>query len=437
MSSRLHVLSISDSADTRLRCENLCKDFNYSFFAQNISSSVVGVPFDQVQFIVTDPAAPIEEIRAKFKDSFIFVVVSEKETQENIQKIKRRGASQCMRLSDFLAKSRLEYIASQVIRAAYVPVKVNEFPQGSTLDFTLYHLMPLNQKFLSIAPRGTQLDGARMQKLGAIGEVFVRRDEIERYRLYVEAHPDNTAQGLKSKCRAQYLSLSHAHSQLMLMMTDAEEAATDSEAKWLMSRCDIIGQELLRTLSAIGEAWDVVNNSSIGEMGSVERAPTIATYTGLLSFMTSIGNPQDMLMAALLMDVGMLELDPVLIKKLRQEGNVAQLSPEQLSRYQQHPLISLDFCERKKVPLNEKVKETIRNSHEKISGLGFPTGKRDRIPQEAMLLQFCEMIDFAAMVKMGQAKKPIKEVRLKILDDLFHDQKTVSTDFLHKLKPIL
>lgn len=437
MSSRLHVLSITDSSDIRLRCDSLCKDFNYSHFHQAVSSTVTAVPYDQIQFIVADPAAPLEDIRSKFKDSFIFVVVSENETQEHIQKIKRRGASHCMRLPDFLSKTRLEYIASQVIRAAYVPVKVNEFPQGSTLDFTLYHLMPLNQKFLSIAPRGTQLDGTRMQKLAPIGEVFVRRDEIERYRMYVEAHPDSTAQGLKSRCRAQYLSLSHAHSQLMLMMTDAEEATTDREAKWLSNRCEIIAGELLKTLSGIGEAWDVVNNSSIGEVGSVDRAPTIAAYAGLLSFMTSIGDPKDMVMAALLSDVGMLELPPSLIKKLRDAGNTSQLSPEELAQYQQHPNMSIDFCEIKKVHLSDKVKETIQNSHEKISGLGFPSGKRDKIPQEAMLLQFCEMIDLESMIKMGQARKPIKEVRLKILDDLFHDQKTVSADFLHKLKPIL
>lgn len=67
-----------------------------------------------------------------------------------------------------------------------------EFPKDTVLDFTLYHLMPLNQKLLPVLPKGSPLSEARLQKLEAIGEVFAQpADEVDRYRHYVEGQPDN------------------------------------------------------------------------------------------------------------------------------------------------------------------------------------------------------------------------------------------------------
>lgn len=437
MSLRLNFLSITASPDLGNRCHQIAKDFSYTYHHLSQAQEVADFNYEQVQFILTDTRDALPVIRNKYKESFILVVVSDQESQEQISALKRTGANQTMKFSDALYKSRLEFIASQVIRAAFVPVKMTEFPENAIFEFTLYHLMPLNQKLLPILPKGSELNSARLKKLEGIGEVFVRRDEIDRYRMYVESHPDTTATGLKSRCRAQYLSLSNAHSQLMLMITDAEENNTDREAKWLYERCEILGKELLMTLSAINESWDVLNNASLGEMGSVERAPTVAAYSGLISFLTSVGEPRDVMMAALLSGVGMLELNPQILKKIRDSGDPALLTGEDLALYRKHPLLSLQVCENKKIHLKESVKNIILNSHEKIDGSGFPNGKKDKIPEEAMLLQFCESIDRVAIVKMGQSRKPIKEVRLKILDDLFKDGETVSDEFLHKIKPII
>lgn len=437
MSSRLNFLSITSSGDIHLRAQQISKDFSYSYHQLKLSSDLKDFALEQVQFILTDQLDSIELIRSKYKDSFILALVSDQETQDQIVQYKTWGASQVMRSSQIFGKARLEFVASQVIRAAYVPVKISEFPEGAVLDFTLFHLMPLNQKLLPILPRGSELNQARLKKLEGIGEVFVRRDEIDRYRLYVESHQDTSTQGLKSRCRAQYLSFSHAHSQLMLLITDAEEAQTAREAKWLYERCEILGRELLISLSAMGEAWDVVDNSSLGEAGSVERGPTVAAYAGLISFMASVGDPKDVMMAALLSDVGMLELSPSILKKIRDSNDLSILSVEEIAQYQQHPELGVRLCKSKNVNLQDGVKNFIMNSHEKIDGSGFPLHKKDKIPEEAMLLQFCEMIDRSAMVKMGAARKTIKEVRLKVLDDLFHQAQTVSLEFLHKVKTVI
>ena len=223
----------------------------------------------------------------------------------------------------------------------------------------------------------------------------------------------------------------------MFLITDAENTNTDKEAKWLSDRCDILSNQLLMTLSKVGEAWDVVNNSSIGEMGSVERAPTIGAYASLISFLTSVGDPRDVMMASLLSDVGMLQLHPEISKKLRESSDLAKLSSDERREYELHPSESLHLCEQKKIQLSDKVKNIILCSHEQISGKGFPNHKKDKIPEEAMLLQFCELIDREALVRMGHQRRSVQEVRMKILTELFKDGQILSIEFLRKLSPVI
>jgi hypothetical protein len=340
--------------------------------------------------------------------------------------------------NEFYETSRLEFVASQIIRASYVPVKLSEFPKDSVLDFTLFHLLPLNQKLLPVLPKGVPLNEARIKKLESVGEVFVRRDEVDRYRHYVENHPDLTAQGLKSRCRAQYLSFCNSHTQLIFLLVDQSESGSFKEGKWLYDRCEILARDLLTTLSSVGEAWDVVNNSSLGEFGSVERSPTVAAYAGLMSLLSSIGEPVDVMVAALLSDVGMLELHPKITGKMRQTQSLQGLREEELQEYQKHPVMSLNQCLSRKLQLKENIKDIILSTHERADGTGFPNKRpMAKIPPEAMLIQFSELIDRGGIVKMGQARTSIQQVRSQLMEQELRDGKIFSLPLLHKLKTVI
>jgi hypothetical protein len=447
-SSRLNFLCIGSDAPTIARCQDLSTEFEYSFLQTTNADSVLELEgkYEMAQFVLVsavdlrkeDMTAIVQTVRHVFKESFICVVVDRKIPQDVADFVKKSGANMVILENEFFETSRLEFVASQIIRASYVPVKLSEFPKDSVLDFTLFHLMPLNQKLLPVLPKGTPLSEGRLKKLETVGEVFVRRDEVDRYRHYVETHPDASGQGLKSRCRAQYLSFCNSHSQLIFLLVDQSENASFKEGKWLYDRCEILARDLLTTLSAVGEAWDVVNNSSLGEFGSVERSPTVAAYAGLVSLLASIGEPVDVMVAALLSDVGMLELHPKITKKIRQTQNVDALPPEDLQEYHKHPMMSLNRCLSRRLQIKEAIKEMILCTHERNDGKGFPDGKpASKIPMEAMLIQFSEILDRGAMVKMGQARLPVQEVRKQILEESLKDPKIFSYELLSKLKPIL
>ncbi len=447
-SSRLNFLCIGSDAQTITRCQDLATEFEYSFLQTTNADSVLELEgkYEMAQFVLVnavsvkkeDMNAIVQTVRHVFKESFICVVVDRKIPQDVADFVKKSGANMVILENEFFETSRLEFVASQIIRASYVPVKLSEFPKDCVLDFTLFHLMPLNQKLLPVLPKGSPLTEGRLKKLESVGEVFVRRDEVDRYRQYVELHPDSSGQGLKSRCRAQYLSFCNSHSQLIFLLVDQSENASFKEGKWLYDRCEILARDLLTTLSAVGEAWDVVNNSSLGEFGSVERSPTVAAYAGLISLLTSIGEPVDVMVAALLSDVGMLELHPRVTKKLRQTQNPEALAPDDLQEYQKHPVLSLNRCLSRKLQIKDSIKEMILCTHERNDGKGFPNARAaEKIPQEAMLIQFSEMLDRGAMVKMGQARQPVQEIKKQLLESHMKEGKVFSFDVLGKLKPIL
>lgn len=447
--ARLNFLYIGEDSAGNKRCMDLSAEFQYSY--HNIENAdktleLEGV-VEQVQFILLNAvglekkegmAGLVQTIRYVFKDSFICVVADKKIPQEDVDFVKKSGANMVFLENEFFETSRLEFVSSQIIRASYVPVKPSEFPKESVLEFTLYHLMPLNQKLLPVLPKGSPLNEARLKKLEGVGEVYVKRDEVDKYKAFVESHSDPGAGGLKSRCRAQYLSFCNSHAQLLFLLIDQSESASFKEGKWLYERCEILARDLLTTLSSVGEAWDVVNNSSIGEFGSVERSPTVAAYAGLLSLLASIGEPVDVMVAALLSDVGMLELHPKVTKKLRADSDWTHLNNEETEEYKKHPMLSLNRCLSRKLQIKDAIKELILCTHERVDGSGFPEQRKShRIPQEAQLIQLSEMIDRAGMVKMGQAKTSIADVRKQIINEQMSEGKVLAFPLLQKVKPLL
>lgn len=446
MSARLHFLTLTTSPEVMGRSRELCQEFKFSFLGvtdfSDLSHSKIG--YEQAQLILVgclsenkeEAAAIVNDARQSFKESYICVVLSDTE-MSHLDFVKNAGANMGISESQLMKTSALEYVASQIIRASYVPVKLAEFPKESVLDFTLYHLMPLNQKLLPILPKGIPLTESRLEKLTGIGEVFVRREEVDRYRHYVEGRTDTSAQGLRSRCRAQYLSFCNSHAQLMFLLID-ESPVSSREGKWLYDRCEILSRDLMTTLSAVGEAWEVVNNSSLGEFGSLERAPTISAYAGLLGLLSSIGEPVTVMMAALLSGVGMLDFPPSLSRKMREVGNVDSFTEDEMKLYKKHLARSVERCRERQLPVKERVEYLMMHSHERADGTGFPEGHTlKQIPMEAMLIQFSEMIDKGAIVKIGQPRTSVKEVRKQVVEAEMQEAHVFSQEFIEKLKPVL
>jgi len=225
---------------------------------------------------------------------------------------------------------------------------------------------------------------------------------------------------------------------LILLVSDQSEHASFKEGAALYEKCEQLSGQLMMTLGSVGNAWDVINNSAIGEFGSIERAPAIAAYAGLLSLHGKIGDPTKVMTAVLIADIAMMDLAPRLTKKIRNGDTIQSLHPEDLQAYRNHPTSSLNKALSRKLQIPDEVKNMILCSHEQVDQKGFPNRPRsEKIPLEAMLIQISEMIDRGSLVRMGENRPQIMEVKQKVFEYHVQEGKVFSLLFLEKIRSAL
>lgn len=438
MSTRLNFLCLSEDPRSSQRCAELAKEFGYSFSSLPATERIESLPqsFDQIQWVLLHAPSLkgvpltglVQSLKSGFKDSFVCIVGE-------------AGESICGDLllseEDFFNTSRLEYVSSQIIRAMFVPVPLADFENGSVLDFTLYHLLPLNQKILPVLPKGTPWSEAKLRKLQRVQEVYIQRSEMDRYRHFIDSVLGDSGPGLPTRVRAQYFSFCNSYSQLVFHLINRNESASLKDRKWLYDRCLNQCRELLRTLSLSSDSPDIVSKATVGEVASLERVTAFAAHAGLLSLEASIGDPLEAMMAALLSDLGLLDLQPQLSRKIRQDPIFKSLSKEELKSYRAHPQLSLSFAEEKGLPLTSVLEDIIRKSHERFDGKGFPGDFFGaQIPEEAMVLQICERLEREIATSSGEEARTVKDAKAKVLSEAISDGAAFSPFFLEKIKPV-
>lgn len=443
--AKTDVLVISDDPKMIKRTNEVCNDFGYTMASVDDIMKLMdndalasGVPFVILSSVKTsneqEIAGLVQTVKQLSQDCYLLVVVDKKVTTDGMAFIKKSGANILLLEPEFFDTSKLEFIASQKIRASFIPAKAAEFKVGTKTNFALFHMMPLNKKFLPVLFASTEITKEKQVKMETVGEIYVRREDIGKYEKYLAQNMDKTAAGLKSRCRAQYLNLSSVYIDLVLLLTDQSESSSFVAGKELYEKTSNLANDLIVGLGAVGEAWDIINNSAVGEFGSVERAPAVAAYGGLFSLLASIGNTTDVMLAAMISDIGMLELHSRTTKKFR-GGSEVVLHPEEEEEYKKHPVISLNRALSRKLPIPENIKNIILTIHERIDQKGFPNRIRpEKIPEESQLIQFCELLDKACALRMGQERIPATEAKKMVFDQEYRLANRFSLLFLEKLK---
>jgi response regulator RpfG family c-di-GMP phosphodiesterase len=175
-----------------------------------------------------------------------------------------------------------------------------------------------------------------------------------------------------------------------------------------------------------------VNNTGFDDITPIDRAPAIGATASLMSLMTSIGNPTQIFLCAMIADLGLLELPPSALK-IVMEGLFDDLKGEALDLYQKHPLYSVNLVRSRKLPLDEKTKNIILSTHEKINGRGFPAGlEKEKIPLEAQIIHLAELMDKALKVQEGKQREDPALVRRQFLEDI-SQQEIFSLDLILKI----
>lgn len=377
----------------------------------------------------------VQALRQFFAEAFVLIIAEKKIPPSDASFIKKSGCNYVMLDNEFETTIRLEYILQQVVKAAYIPVKATDFKVGTQIDFHVYTMMPLNQKILPVIQPGTVLSENRAEKLKTVGELYVKRHHAKIYSDYISIHEDKSAKGLANRCRAQFFTVAHAHTDLIFILTDQAEAASYEEGKRLLTGCMDLAKDLLMTLASLEEPWGIIDQSTFGMIGATDRSIMIASMAALLSFQSSIGNSDDIMMAGLFCDLGLLDLSPSCLGKIDSEQGRSELSPEDQVVFLKHPILSINRLLERKMQLPEQIKEIIHCTHENADKKGFPRKiLPEKIPLESMFIHFAETIDLAFRVNFGKARESYPEVRKRVYEQEKKSLSRFNLVFLERLR---
>lgn len=385
-------------------------------------------------FMEQEIAAQVQVAKFCAAKAFLIVILGNRVAPETVNFTKKSGADAIIYEADFEDTSIPEFLASQKMNWEYIPIKAAELIPERKVTMTVYHLMPLNKRIVAMLNKDTLLSPDRFEKMKQIGEFYIARDDIQTYQKYIDENQDLSANGLLSRCRAKYLSLNVAYKNFVQLLFDQSQFSSFQEGKELLDNCFALAGDLITSLSSVGESWDVINNSSLKEITPIDRAPAIASIAGLVSLMCSVGKPEEVMVCALLADLGLLDMPPMTMNKFRTEG-LSALTTEEKKSYERHPISSINRLLQRRIPLNDKLKAIISATHERADMKGFPNQPQKPHPLEAQLILFSEKVDIESKLEFGKERRDPAFVR----NEIFQRESETSCfyqEFLNKIRHV-
>ncbi|MFP5519256.1 MAG: HD domain-containing phosphohydrolase [Bdellovibrionia bacterium] len=424
---KIDFLYVGNRTDIRKKVEDICALRNFTYECLETLDVLLenGELYEKTSLVLlsatdlenqTEIAGMIQVTKQISPDAYCIVCISQKVPKDQLQFIKKSGADLVILDLEIETSCKMEFVATQVLKAAYLPVKVSELALDSVVPLSLYHLMPLNRKFLPFVRAGDTITEKRIEQAGNVTELYIKREEVEKWIQYIQEHQDKSAKGVASRCRSQFLNLSAAFIELALNITDQSEGSSFEKGRSLYQNCYTLANDLLMNLSVTEDAWNIINQSAVFNFGPIERSPAIACYVGLTALKAGLKDPAEIMIATLLMDLGLLDCNQKTILSINTE-QFEGLHPEDKSAYYQHPTVGLNKCLSRKLPLPERVQNIISKTHEQSNGKGFPKKVHgENVPPEAFLIQFCELIDMASQIKLGRERIDFAEAVKSVFD---------------------
>lgn len=438
------------SADAKMieRFKAVCAEFSYSLQVWSSAEELIAVnptcrmiachiPFsgiNEAEF-AKKAVSELQSVLLVCSEARVMAIFDKLLSKEDTAVLKKADIHSILTVPEVYQTSKLEFITTQLVRAEYIPVKHIDLIPGSVLPFDLYHLMPLSGKFLRISRGGAPLEERKKEKMKDVGEFYVHRSQLPLFSEYM-AENSQGQDGLIRQCRAQFLEFQAKYGELAMILSDQSESLSYEEGKALLGGCHALACRLAATLSQVGITgmWDVINNSSIGEFGSVERAPAVAAYAAFFAMAVGLEDIEELIFAALIMDLGVLFLDPPTTRRIR-EDKIHELKGDALTGYRRYPIKSIEAVLSRRLPLEESLKKMILLAHERADGKGFPKGVHgERFTLESQLLGFSSLFDRGTVLRMGKKRTEPASALAEMIREQMRSLKIFNMSFLGEME---
>lgn len=438
MSNARDILLISNDAKDIQLVNSICKRFSYSFESLGDVDTILESKLEPELLIMSESGfgahVKADEIiqvsRQMFPHALLILVVSKQLNKDTMKFYEKLGAKIFI-LQTEMETAKLCFAINQTLKAEFIPLKTMDLVAEREIPFAIYHLLPQKKKFLKLIHAGDKIAKDRLVRLQQNPEFYVHRSELMFFKKFIDETAERSASGLAKRCRANFTTLQAEFTNLAFQLSDESNRSTLAEGQELLSKCRKLCEDLLANLAEFPKAWEIINSSSIGDFGSLERAPTVAAYSGLFSLLSDLKNITDTMLISMLVDVGLLAIPDHITEKMRLEQN---LNPEELSHLHGVPLKSLNMVLNRKLSIEERSRNVLLNVYEQVDGLGYPSRPvAEKIPLNSQIIHFAKLFDSATTVKMGSIRKDPVETLIQLTNDP-HITKRFSVELIQMLK---
>jgi HD-GYP domain-containing protein (c-di-GMP phosphodiesterase class II) len=275
------------------------------------------------------------------------------------------------------------------------PVKLVDIEPNSKLDFGVTVYLPANKKFLTLSRAGHEMSEKRMDKLREHGHNTFYIDPSE-----MQAFYNYSAKRLKALLNPGSMSETERKDKLGKSVRELVTGMLSSSYSSNLSS----GKKVVEHTKKIVKQYIMISNpkdwyqrlmTEVNEKGDgYSHTGSVSVYAVLFGMLLNVGNPEDLAMAGLFHDLGMLELPPELQTKSPKDMNA-----EEFEVYSKHPELSIKTIQARSLAVPDQIIKAILQHHEKWNGTGFPNKIEGRqfIP-EAQVLAIADRFDYLTRI---------------------------------------
>jgi hypothetical protein len=379
----------------------------------------------------------VRHVRGLYPRTQIMIIVNGGETLTDRELLQMAGVQRFILHQEIKNSGKFYYLCSLMVQGTYIPVPVTDLFPSTRVNFNGYHKLIINQKFLPVIFAGFDFSDKKYRRLEPAKQIYVRREDLNEYRKYIETYHDRTGSALKKRCRAMMMSLMALYTELILLLTLDSESSKEELLKARLAEFMKMATDLGEYLKDCPDVWNVIAQSLDFQFCRHERGPYILAYALYIALKIEMRTTPEIILAILLADIGLLDLPAQAYKQVLKKSE-NQLVGNELESYKNHPMGSLNRAMMKQLDLSNDLKSILVCTHERNDEQGFPNQvPKDKIPVEAQLIQFSEILDCRVRASLEDGIVTHDFVRKQVWEEERDSLKRFNADFLDKIAKVL
>lgn len=263
-----------------------------------------------------------------------------------------------------------------------VEVSLAEIQPEDQLDFELSLYLSANNRYIKLNNRGTKLSSRIISNLDrhSTSHVFVKESQLKQYYSFLTSKIKNLMPSPQQK-KAAARRLFHD-------LLSPKNAAF-AEGKEYVEYANQVIAEYVKSPDLFNFQKELLKSTGSTDNGLYEKAQKVSTICGLIALATDIVKTEDIVIAALMCDLGMSQMPLEILEKTESE-----MSAEERDIYHTHVAKSLSILAGKRIVILPKVRDAITQHHERFDGKGFPEKKPGfKICTEAQVLSLAQQLE--------------------------------------------